>query len=393
MSRSRPPTIATVLAAAALLAASLPNTTGALPLAAPAPPAPAPIPLRVEQVATGLTNPWDTALLPDGQLLVTQRPGKLTLIDNGQPRDVQADLTDVYAQGEGGLLGLAAAPDFATSRTFVTCHSHQEQGRPVDNRLVAWRLSEDGATAERTADPLMAALPLNPSGRHSGCRPTFGADGMLLVGTGDSARGDVAQDTNSMGGKVLRLDPATGAAAPGNPFADSPDEHHQRAYTLGHRNVQGIAVEPGTDRIWAIEHGPDIDDEITALTAGGNGGWDPAGGPEGYDEAVPMTDLEKFPDATPPAFTSGDSTVATSGAAFLGPDWGTDAGVLAVAALKGQQLLLMRTADGRVTSTQTPPELDQQFGRLRSVRSEGGALWVTSDNGNGQDVVLRVTRR
>jgi len=374
--------------------------------------APTPVPtsaptgtsLRVETVAGGFANPWDVAPVGGDRLLVTQRDGALSLVTGLGPgarvTPVAADLRDVYARGEGGLMGIAAAPDAATSGAFVTCQAHQEGGRPVDVRLVSWRLSPDGTRADRVRDPLVGGLPLNPSGRHSGCRPTYAPDGMLLVGTGDTARATIPQDRGSLGGKVLRIDPATGGPAPGNPFAASGSAAERLVSGYGHRNVQAVAVQPGTGRAWSAEHGPDVDDEVNVVVPGANYGWDPSRGgetPGGYDESVPMTDLERFPDAVPAAWSSGDPTEAISGAAFLdGPAWGDMAGLLAVSAQKGEKLLLMRPGtgadEGRIVGVSVPPELDGDFGRLRGARlGPDGALYLTSDNGS-DDVLLRVTR-
>ena len=341
----------------------------------------------VQQVATGLDHPWDSALLPDGSVLITERPGRISRIVSGQKQPVQAALTDVFAKGESGLLGLAAYPNFKTSRLFVTCLSHQEGGKAIDNRVVAWRLSADGKSAQRFK-PLVTGLPLNSSGRHSGCRPTFGADGMLYIGTGDSASGTVSQNRAILGGKVLRINPLTGAAPADNPFAKSQNAAERIVYAYGLRNAQGVAQEPGANGVWISEHGPDVDDEITRLVAGGNGGWNPVGGT--YNENVPMTD-RKYSNAMQPVWKSGSPTVAPGGMDFLGPRWGANAKVLAVAFLKGERIALFRIENGRVVGSSIPKEFNGKYGRIRSVRSGAdGALYVTTDNGTS-DVLLRVT--
>ncbi|GAA4919948.1 glucose/arabinose dehydrogenase [Actinomycetospora succinea] len=417
-SRSRP--ARALLALSALLALALtacgegtsqtsaaPSEGGGAGAAAPSVPtttAPAGTALRVETVAGGFANPWDVAFVGGDRLLVTQRDGSLSLVTGLGPgartTPVTADLADVYARGEGGLMGIAPAPDVATSGSFVTCQTHQEGGRPVDVRVVSWRLSPDGASAERVRDPLVGGLPINPSGRHSGCRPTFAPDGTLLVGTGDTARATIPQDRNSLGGKVLRVDPATGGPADGNPFASSGSAAERLVSGYGHRNVQAVAIQPGTGRAWSAEHGPDIDDEVNVVIPGRNYGWDPAQGgesPGGYDEDVPMTDLRRYPDAVPAAWSSGDPTEAISGAAFLdGPAWGDMAGMLAVSAQKGEKLFLMRPGQGadedRIVEVTVPRELDGEFGRLRGARlGPDGALYLTTDNGS-DDSILRVTR-
>jgi len=354
--------------------------------------------LHVGVVATGLSHVWDLGFLPDGRMLVSERDGRLSLLSGTAPgatvTPIDADLDDVYAQGEGGLMGLVVHPDFAQTRRFTTCQTHADADTATDVRLVTWELSADGASATRLQDPLVGGLPINPSGRHSGCRPTLAADGALLVGTGDTARGTIPQDLTSLGGKVLRIDLATGGPAPGNPFADAADPAQRLIWNYGHRNVQGVAVEPGTGRAYSAEHGPSTDDEVNLLVPGGNYGWDPSHGGTvgGYDESVPMTDRERFPDAVPAAWSSGSPVEAISGAAFLsGAQWGDLDGELAVTALRGEKLLLMTLGrDGAVTEVSVPAALDGEFGRLRAVRlGPDGALFVSTSNGT-DDKVLRI---
>jgi glucose/arabinose dehydrogenase len=393
-------------AAIGLAGCSTPDSTsvaagggGTAPAAGTAAPARTGTPeLRVEVVAGGLSHVWDLGFLPGGQVLVSEREGKLSLLSGTQPgatvQPVRADLGDVYARGEGGLMGLVVHPDFAQSRRFTTCQTHADGGSATDVRLVTWQLSADGSAAERVRDPLVGGLPIASSGRHSGCRPTMAADGTLLVGTGDTARGTIAQDLNSLGGKVLRIDLATGAAPADNPFVDAQNPAQRLIWDYGHRNVQGVAVQPGTGEAYSAEHGPSTDDEVNRLQPGANYGWDPSqgGSVSGYDESVPMTDLERFPDAVPAAWSSGRPVEAVSGAAFLsGPQWGELDGVLAVGALRGQKLLLMTIgADGAVSQVRVPAPLDGQFGRLRAVRlAPDGALFVSTSNGD-DDKVLRI---
>ncbi|MGH3475478.1 MAG: PQQ-dependent sugar dehydrogenase [Pseudonocardiaceae bacterium] len=354
--------------------------------------------IRVDVVAAGLEHGWDIGLLPGGSALITERPARIRLLSSTRPgarvTEVAAELGDVYVAGEGGFMGLVVHPDFAQTRRFTTCQTHQEDDRPVDVRLVTWELSPDGARATRVADPLVAGLTLNPSGRHSGCRPTIGPDGYLYVGTGDSARAAVPQDRTQLGGKVLRIDLGTGGPAPDNPFAGSPNAAERLVFTYGHRNVQGVTVQPGTGRLFGAEHGPSVDDEINLLRAGANYGWDPSRGGirDGYNESVPMTDLQRFPDAVPAVWSSGGDVEAICGATFItGDQWGDMQGLLAVAALAGSKLLLMRVDPaGTVTEVGQLPQLDGSYGRLRAVRSgPDGALYVTTSNGD-DDKVLRV---
>ncbi|MFC4854046.1 PQQ-dependent sugar dehydrogenase [Actinophytocola glycyrrhizae] len=354
--------------------------------------------LKVETVAGGLSHGWDIGFLPDGKVLVSQRPARIALLSGSAPgatvTQVKADLSDVLVQGEGGLMGMVVHPDFAETRRFTTCQTHTENGEPNDIRLVTWRLAEDGRIATREKE-LLTGLPLNPSGRHSGCRPTLARDGALLVGTGDTARGDYPQDRTNLGGKVLRLDLETGEPKEDNPFIGSANERERYVYTYGHRNIQGVALRPDSDQVFTAEHGPSKNDEVNLLRAGENYGWDPAQGGtvDGYDESVEMTDLERFPDAVPAKWQTGDMTEAVCAAAFLeGDQWGALNGALVITALKGEKVVLLSlTEQGDVASVSVPKEFTDTFGRLRAARSgPDGALYLTTSNGT-DDKLLRVT--
>lgn len=381
---------------AALLVTSCSTPIASVPTV---PTAAGPGDLIVEVVAEGFENSWDIGFLPDGQALVTERGAQLKLVSGTGPgarvTPVQADLADVQVRGEGGFMGLVVHPDFATSRRFTTCQTHNgADGNDV--RLVTWQLAPDGASAERVEKPLLAGLPLNPSGRHSGCRPTLATDGSLLIGTGDTARGTLPQDLTSLGGKILRIDLATGGPPRGNPFLQREDARTKLVLSYGHRNVQGVAVHPQTGRAYSAEHGPSTDDEVNKVVPAANHGWDPSQGgtASGYDESVPMTDTERFPQAVPAVWSSGSPTVALSGLSFVtGPQWGDLDGALAVCALKGEKLLIMKlNEDGSVASISEPEALNGKFGRLRAARQgPDGALYITTDNGS-DDKVLRVTR-
>ncbi len=338
--------------------------------------------LRVDTLVSGLSIPWDIAFTPDGTMLFTQRGGVLSsrLVD-GTVQTIDAEFGDLFARGETGLMAVAVDPDFISNRRLYTCQGHA--GPEV--QVIAWTINAAYSEATRVADPLVGGMPTAASGRHGGCRLRFGPEGYLWIATGDAAAGRVPQDLTSLGGKVLRVDASTGAGAPTNPFASSP-----RVYTYGHRNVQGLALRPGTSQMWSVEHGPSVDDEINLLTPGRNYGWDPV---PGYNERVPMTDLVKFPDAVEAKWSSGSSTLATSGGIFLeGEQWGVWEGRLAVATLKDSKLRLFEfTPDGAFVSQVVVPELDGEFGRLRTpMVGPDGALYVTTSNGGG-DRILRIT--
>ena len=333
--------------------------------------------LTTTTVVGGLDLPWDVAFTPDGTLLFTEKAGRLSAFVGGAVRRL-ATLADVFNVGESGLTGLAVDPDFAGNRRIYTCHSWTD-GTNRDVRVVAWTVDAAYTSATRVANPLFAGIPLT-SGRHAGCRPRFGADGHLWVGTGDAVTGTAPQHRTSLGGKVLRVDRLTGGAAPGNPFGS-------RLFTYGHRNVQGLALRPD-GQMFSVEHGTSRDDEVNLLRPGGNGGWDPV---PGYDETAPMTDLAKFPDAMRPVWTSGATSLAPSGATFLtSPGWRGLAGRLVLACLRGAQLrALTIDAGGGLAGEQV---ILTGQGRLRAaVEGPDGSLYVPTSNGGGNDRILRVT--
>ena len=340
----------------------------------------APPDLQVDTLVSGLSIPWGIAFAPDGTMLFTERGGVLSSrLADGTVQTVTAEFGDLFASGETGLMGIAVDPGFTSNRRFYTCQGHT--GPEI--QVIAWTINAAYTQATRVADPLVGGMP-TVSGRHGGCRLRFGPQGYLWIATGDAASGTVPQDLTSLGGKVLRVDASTGAGAPANPFALS------RVYTYGHRNVQGLALRPGTSQMWSVEHGPSVDDEINLLVAGRNYGWNPV---PGYNEGVSMTDLVKFPDALEAKWSSGSPTLATSGGIFLeGGQWGVWEGRLAVATLANRKLRLFEfTPDGAFVSQVVVAELDGVFGRLRTpMLGPDGALYVSTSNGGGTDRIIRI---
>lgn len=328
---------------------------------------------NVSTVVSGLDIPWDIGFLPDRTMLFTERPGRVSARVDGSVR-LLAEPAGVAAVGEGGMLGLAVDPRFSTNRLIYTC-SNTTHG---DIRVVKWRVNSAVTRLERIA-AIVTGIPASPSGRHSGCRPRFGPDGYLWVGTGDAADGTNPQSRTSLGGKVLRVDRA------GNPAAGNPSG--RLWYTRGHRNVQGLAFRPGSGAAFSVEHGPDRNDEVNVLRAGGNYGWDPV---PGYDESVPMTDTAKFPNAVRAVWRSGYPTIAPSGGTFVsGSRWGTWDGAFLMAVLKDAHLRLLRfDGSNRLTGERV---VLTGYGRLRTVvQGPGGRIYVTTSNG-GDDRILRLT--
>lgn len=345
--------------------------------------------LRVTRAVTGLQQPWDVQALGRGRLLITERETRrLLLSEDGATRRVSFPRNSVWVSGETGLMSLAVDPAFDRNRRFYTCQGGTKSGGAHDVRVLSWRLNKTSTRAVRRG-VLVKGLPAT-SGRHGGCRLLIVRSGALLVGTGDAAVGTNAQNRNSLGGKVLRLDRRTGKPWPGNPWAGSTQRNRRYLLTYGHRNVQGLA-QRSDGSLWSVEHGSYRDDEVNRLVKGGNYGWNPV---PGYNESVPMTDHSLSGRQIDARWRSGTPTIATSGAAWVrGKKWGRLNGTLAVAALAGERLVFMRfNKSGRLKWT-TAPQRMRTFGRLRSVtRAANGDLVVTTANGTN-DAVLRVAPR
>ena len=371
--------IAASVAGAAVLA------VGAL-VAGPAPLAEATPPLRTTLVATGLSVPWDLTWVGN-TMLFDERAGRLWAKQgSAAAHRVSIDLPDLWTKSEGGLLGLVADPAAASNRLFYTCQSTKAGSAARDVRVLSWRLSADTRSAAAVAT-ILTGLPIG-SGRHNGCRLRFGPDGMLYIGTGDAAQTPNSQNLQSLGGKVLRLR-ANGEIPADNPFYDR-GGNARFVWTYGHRNVQGLAFRPGTNELWNAEHGTGRDDEVNVNVRGANYGWEP--GP-GYDESAPMTDLKRFPNAVPARWRSGKPTVATSGITFLeGSAWGRWQGALAVGLLAGEGLRIMfPSPTGSILSTADVAGL-RSYDRIRTTQlGPDGALYFTTSNNDGHDVIARIT--
>ena len=369
----------TVLVAGCTLSASSSSPgTSSSPAERTSTPSGAPA-LEVTVVVDGLDHPWDVAQASDGTLLVDERPGGFTaVLPDGTVQQVEADFDDLFARGETGLMGLVLDPAFDANRRFYSCQG-VTGGSDSSIAVIGWTMSDDWRSATRVADPLIGNIPVNSgSGRHGGCRLRFMPDGALLIGTGDNAVGRNPQDRSSWAGKVLLADPATGEVA---------------VWTYGHRNVQGLAVRPGTDQIFSVEQGTSRDDEVNLLQEGGNYGYDPDGAGGGYDESVPMTDTG-ISGAIPAVWSSGPQTIATCGGTFLdGAQWGDYDGLMLLGVLKGQGVLALRLDDAGVLQEQFRlPEFEGAYGRIRTVQQgTDGDLYVTTDNGGDEDRLLRVT--
>jgi glucose/arabinose dehydrogenase len=352
--------VVAIAGAAALLLAVAP--AGAASPAAPAAPAtPAQVPPQVRIVTTGLEAPWGMAFLPDGTALVTERDrGRVLSITSAGQVEEAGTVEDVAAAGEGGLLGVAVSPDFATDHFVYLYYTAAS-----DNRIVRVRY-DDGRIGGQ--ELLVTGIPKGVN--HNGGRIAFGPDGMLYAGVGETGDSSLAQDVGSLGGKILRITP-DGEPAPGNPFGT-------RVWSYGHRNVQGLAWDD-QGRMYATEFGQNTYDEINRIEPGKNYGWPTVEGP---------SDDSRF---TAPLVTWPTAEASPSGLAI------TD-GALWVAALRGQRLWRVPlNNDGSLATPQAL--LDSGYGRLRAVvPAPDGTLWVATSNRDGRgspsaddDRILAVT--
>lgn len=346
-------------------------------------PAHAAAPLVVTRVASGLTLPWDVTWVGN-VMLFNERPGRLwSLRTGGSPQRVKLPLPRLRTSSEAGLLGMVAHPDAARNKLFYTCMS-VVKGKKLDVQVWRWRLNSPTQAVKNKV--ILTGIP-GGTGRHNGCRLRFGSPHLLYIATGDAAIGTAPQNLKSLGGKVLRVYP-DGRAPADNPFFGKGGKA-KYVWTYGHRNLQGLALRPGSGQIWSAEHGSDRDDEVNRILRGRNYGWSPT--PPGYNESWPMTDLRRFPKAKRAQWHSGYPTVATSGATFLsGKQWRSWNGRLAVAMLKGRGILLFKVS--RSGTLSTPARIATGYGRIRTVQQgPDGALYFTTSDGNAADKVYRLT--
>jgi len=336
----------------------------------------------VETVVTGLEHPWSLAFLPDGRQLVTERPGRLRVLEEGRLSAPLEGVPAVLAEGQGGLFDIVLHPDFGDNGRLYLTFAH---GTPERNatRLVRARLE-----GERLVDVevLFTARPWKAAAVHFGGRLAFLPDRTLLMTLGDGFdHREAAQRLDGHFGKIVRLRD-DGSVPPDNPFVGT-EGALEEIWSLGHRNPQGIVVDARTGRVFAHEHGPAGGDEINRIEPGGNYGWPVATHGRDYSGAAisPFTEyagtIAPLLDWTP--------SIAPAGLAMLsGPLFPALEGELLVAALKARELRRVRLgAAGEVVGEAV---LVSGHGRLRDVRvAPDGSVWVLTDAAEG--AVLRLT--
>ena len=322
----------------------------------------------------GLRIPWEMRFLPDGRLLVTEREGRVVVADVASGAIAEVGRIDVLARGEGGLMGMALDPDFPASPYLYVSFTHEQTGERA-NRVSRFELTglEPGqALALGTETVLIDGIPAGSN--HDGSRVAFGPDGYLWVTTGDSGEGGLAQDPESLAGKVLRMTGGDGQPAPDNPFLDR-SYPLSLVYSLGHRNPQGLDFHPVTGLPYVTEHGPGDNDEVNLLRAGGNYGWPDlrgVAGEPGFEDPL-MT-------WTP--------TIAPAGALFYtGDRLGDLQGAFLFVTLKESDLRALIPAEMEDFAAVAEERVlfDGEFGRLRAIaQGPDGALYIATSNHDGR---------
>jgi aldose sugar dehydrogenase len=335
--------------------------------------------IRAEELAAGLENPWAVAFLPQGRFLVTERVGRLRVVEAGRLGAPLAGLPDIAAGGQGGLLDLVLDSDFAQNRTLYFCFSEPGAGGN-STALARARLSADMSRLEEVK-VIFSQQPKVASRLHFGCRIVEARDGLLFLTLGERfQRKDDAQSLDNHHGKVVRLT-KEGAAAPGNPFAGRAGALPE-IWSYGHRNPQGATLGPD-GRLWINEHGPQGGDEINLPQPGRNYGWpvitygENYGGGKIGEGITARTGMEQPLHHWVPS-------IAPSGMAFLTSDRYGPAmkGNLFIGSLKFGYLARLELADGKVAREH---KLLEGVGRVRDVRQgPDGLLYVLTDESKGR---------
>lgn len=335
---------------------------------------------RLEVITDKLEHPWGMAFLPDGGILVTEKPGRLRLVRDGvlDPTPI-AGIPDVYDRGQGGLLDVALHPGFARNGLIYLSYSKPGpagattaviRGRLADDRLDDL---EEIFEAEAWAD----------GGRHFGSRLAFDRSGYLFVTIGERGQMDAAQDLSNHQGTTLRLHD-DGRVPDDNPFVGRGDALPE-IYTYGNRSPQGLTVHPETGELWQTEHGPRGGDELNLIRAGANYGWPVITYGINYN-GEPISDIQEQEGMQQPLHYW-DPSIATSGIAIYDgdrfPGW---RGNVFVGGLRGQQLARLDVDGTRVIAEET---LLEGMDRIRDVRSgPDGYLYLLTDAGQGRLIRL-----
>lgn len=339
--------------------------------------------IRIVTVADGLAEPWGMTFLPDGRMLVTERPGRLRIVAaDGQVSEPIAGVPDVYARGQGGLLDVTLGPDYV--QTGWVYFSYAEPGEGGAGTAVARGRLDLQALTLRDVEVLFRQQPKTSGGRHFGSRVLFSPSGKLFITVGERGERQRAQDFTINRGQVIRLNP-DGSIPDDNPFIGV-EGRLPEVWSYGHRNPQGAAIHPTTGELWIHEHGAQGGDEINVPKAGRNYGWPVIAYGEHYGGGPIGLGTHKEGMEQPLYYW--DPSIAPSGMTFYTgnkfPAWQGD---LLVGALKYRLVARLNLKNGQIASEERILEdLDE---RIRDVvQGPDGYLYLLTDNRNGR--VLRL---
>ncbi len=340
--------------------------------------------LSVEAFASGLVHPWALAFLPDGRMLVTERPGRLRIVgEDGKLSAALPGLPKVFARGQMGLLDLILDRDFNSNQTIYFCYSADNGGNTA---LVRAHLLDGDTPALTDVKPIFKQQgPGSSTGNNVGCRIAQAPDGNLFLSLGDHFNPrDEAQNLANHIGKIVRIKP-DGSVPPDNPFVNRQGAKPE-IWSYGNRNPQGLAFNPQSGKLWEHEHGPRGGDEVNIIEPGKNYGWPVIGYGIDYSGAKIHESTRKAGMEQPLKYWV--PSIAPSGMAFYSGDlFASWRGNLFVGALAGEMLVRLEINGEKVGSEE---RLLQDLGeRIRDVRQgPDGALWLVTDNSAGR--ILRV---
>jgi glucose/arabinose dehydrogenase len=382
-------TVPTIAAAAAALALAA-GPSLAEPLVLDADPPAAAASVRPTTVAEGLEHPWAVAWLPDGTALVTERPGRLRVLRDGRllPQPV-AGVPDVFASGQGGLLDVSVHPRFAENRLVYLAYA---AGTNDANQLRVARAVFDGTRLTDVRE-IFRTSQLKQGRQHFGSRIAWLPDGTMLVSVGDGGNPPsaidgrlsrlYAQDLDSHIGKVVRIRD-DGTAPPDNPFAGRPGAE-PAVWSIGHRNIQALAVDPATGTVWSTEHGARFGDEVNRLVPGANHGWPLATWSREYSGPA-ITDTRTRPGMADPLVVTLTAWAPSGLAVYRGDRYPGWAGDLFAGGLRSQDVRRIDLGEGgEVRGVESIPI----GARVRDVRQgPDGLLYVLTDEPAGRLIRL-----
>ncbi len=334
--------------------------------------------VKLGKVVGGLEHPWSVAFLPGDRMLVTERPGRLQLIEDGDKTEISGLPDDLYATNQGGLMDVVPHPDHEDNGWIYLTYSKGDGDGTVP---ALFRAQLDGDRLSNV-EYLFESNEVTEPGRHYGSRILFLDDGTMLVTIGDrGAEPPRAQDTMDHSGTVVRLYP-DGSVPDDNPFVDT-EGYKPEIFSYGHRNIQGIIQHPETGEIWATEHGPRGGDELNLIEAGKNYGWpvETLGLDYRTEGQFPDAETRDHPDMTGPVFEF-VPTLAPSGLAVIDGGFENWQGNLLAGGLRAQRVLRLVIEDQEVIHGE---ELFlREIGRIRDVRQgPDGAIYLLKDDSDG----------